>query len=105
MFHPVGVDNRFTGARPRNDIQRRLVVESLSRLHVVPGSGGRGYRYCGKGTVLSPSIAVFSAIAVNDIVVVVVVVDVLEKGINFLLFCGSVLVASNSRKTQKKCNG
>ena len=50
---------------------------------------------CGRGAGLSP------AIAVNDIVVVIVDIDVLEKEINFLLFCGGVLVASNSWKTQK----
>jgi hypothetical protein len=67
MLHPVRVDNMVTGIGPGNDIQRRSVVELPSLLHVVPESSSHG-----RGTGLSPSVIVFLAIAVNDIVVVLV---------------------------------
>jgi hypothetical protein len=76
MFCPVRVDNIVMDVGPRNNIWWQFVVKSLFLLHVVPKSSSHG-----RGTGLSPSVVVFSAIAVNDIVV--------------------ILVASDSRKTQK----
>jgi hypothetical protein len=67
MFRPVGVDNIVTDVGPGNDIRQQFVVESLSLLHVVPESGSRG-----GGTGLSPSVVVFLAVAVNDIVAILV---------------------------------
>ena len=78
MFHPVGVETRFLNVRPGNDIWQRLAGKSLSFLPVVPCLDNCGHMCCGRGTGLSPTIAVFSAIAVNDIVVVVDV-DILKR--------------------------
>ena len=93
---PVGAETRFLNIRPGNNIQQQLADKSLSFLPVVPCSGSCGHMCCGRGTGLSPTVAV------NVIVVVIVDVDILEKEIDFLLFCGGVLVASNGQKTQKK---
>jgi hypothetical protein len=70
MFRPVGVDNMVMDVGPGNDIRQQFVAESPSLLHVVPESSN-----CGRGTSLSPSVVVFSAVAVNDIVVVLVAFD------------------------------